>query len=61
MVKKDKPVVDVCVTTKGQRVRIPKVDMLIEEFPKREVSPIKGRQIKWEKEKSIHKDVVNKL
>jgi hypothetical protein len=61
MVKKDKPVVDVCVTTKGQRVRIPKVDMLIEEFPKREVSPIKGGQIKWEKEKSIHKDVVNKL
>jgi hypothetical protein len=61
MVKKDKPIVDVCVTTKGQRVKIPKVDTLVEELPKREVSPIKGRRIKWEKEKSIHKDVVNKL
>jgi hypothetical protein len=38
-----------------------KANMLAEELPKREVSPIKGHQIKWEKEKLIHKDVVNEL
>jgi hypothetical protein len=42
MVKSDKPVVDVCVTTRGQKVRMPKVDMLVEELPEKEVSPTKG-------------------
>jgi hypothetical protein len=36
-------------------------DMPTEKLPKREVSPIKGWWIKWEKEKLIHKDVVNEL
>jgi hypothetical protein len=36
-------------------------NILVEELLKKEVSPTKGRQIKWEKEKLIHKDVVNEL
>jgi hypothetical protein len=40
---------------------MPKADMPTEKLPKREVSPTKGSQIKWEKEKLIHKDVVNEL
>jgi hypothetical protein len=36
-------------------------NMLAKELPKRKVSPTKGRRIKWEKEKLIHKDVVNEL
>jgi hypothetical protein len=35
--------------------------MHVEELPEKEVSPTKGHQIKWEKEKLIHKDVVNEL
>jgi hypothetical protein len=35
--------------------------MLAKKLPKKEVSPIKGHQIKWEKEKLIHKDVTNEL
>jgi len=61
MVKKDQPVVDVCVTTRGQRARMPEADMLAKELLEIEVSPTKGCQIKWEKEKSIHKDVINEL
>jgi hypothetical protein len=61
MVKKDQPVVDVCVSTKGHKARMPEVDMLAKELLKREVSPTKGQRIKWEKEIMIHKDVVNEL
>ncbi len=61
MVKKDQLVVDVCVTTWGQKVRILKVDMPIEKLLKIEISPTKGRKIKWEKDKLIHKDVINEL
>jgi len=50
---------DVCVTTRGQRARMLKADMPTEKLPKREVSPTKGRRIKWEKEKLIHEHVVN--
>jgi hypothetical protein len=42
MVERDQLVVDVCVTTKGQRMRMPKANMHDEKLPKREVSPIKG-------------------
>jgi hypothetical protein len=35
--------------------------MHVEELPEKEVSPTKGHRIKWEKEKLIHKDVVNEL
>jgi hypothetical protein len=52
---------DVCVTTRGQRARIPKANMLAKKLPEIEVSPTKGCQIKWEKEKLIHKDVINEL
>jgi hypothetical protein len=61
MVEKDQPVMDVCVTTRGQRARMPEVDMLAKKLIEIEVSPNKGCQVKWEKEKSIHKDVVNEL
>jgi len=62
MVDWDQSVMDVCVTRRGQKVRMPKVNMHAKEFPKREVSPgNKGCQIKWEKENLIHKDVVNEL
>jgi len=61
MVERDQLVVDVCVTTRGQRARMPKVNMLVEKLLEIEVSPTKGCQIKWEKEKLIHKDVVNEL
>jgi hypothetical protein len=40
---------------------MPNIDIPTEKLPKREVSLIKGRGIKWEKEKLIHKDVVNEL
>jgi hypothetical protein len=40
---------------------MPEVDMPAKELLERKVNPIKGRQIKWEKEKLIHKDVVNEL
>jgi len=61
MVKKDQPAMDVCVTTRGQRVKILKADMATKKLLKIEVSPTKGRRIKWEKEKYIHKDVINEL
>jgi len=35
--------------------------MHVEELLEKEVSPTKGHQIKWEKEKLIHKDVINEL
>jgi hypothetical protein len=55
-------VADVCVTTRGQIARMPKADMHVEKLWKREVSSnTKGHQIKWEKEKLIHNDVVNEL
>jgi hypothetical protein len=59
MVERDQPVVDVCVTTRGQRTRMPEVDMLVEKLIEIEVNPTKGCQVKWEKEKLIHKDVVS--
>jgi hypothetical protein len=52
---------DVCVTTKGQGPRMPKANMRAKELLEREVYLTKGHQIKWEKEKLIHKDVINKL
>ncbi len=42
-------------------MRILKVDMPIEKLLKIEISPTKGRKIKWEKDKLIHKDVINEL
>jgi hypothetical protein len=36
-------------------------DMPIKKLLKKQVNPPKGRQIKREKEKWIHKDIVNKL
>ncbi len=36
-------------------------DTPTKKLPKREVSPTRGWRIKWEKEKLIHKDVVNEL
>ncbi len=56
MVEWDQLVVDVCVTTQGQRA-----SMLVEEPPEREVSPTRGRETKWEKEKKVHLDVVDEL
>jgi hypothetical protein len=47
MVKWDQLVINVCLTTRGQRARMPKVDIPIEELPNREVSLTKGQQIKW--------------
>ncbi len=44
MVGWDKLVVDVCVSTQGQRENMSVKDPL-----EKEVSPIKGRQTKWEK------------
>jgi hypothetical protein len=35
--------------------------MLIEEPPKREVSPTRGSQTKWEKEKKVHLNVNEEL
>ncbi len=35
--------------------------MHVEELPNKEINPTKGRWIKLEKEKLIHKDVVNEL
>ncbi len=61
MVKWDQLVMDVCVTTKGQGARMPKANMRAKELLEKEVYLTKGRQIKWEKEKLIHKDVINKL
>jgi hypothetical protein len=43
MVKWDQLVVDVCVTIRRQKVKMPKANMSIEEFPEREVSPTKGQ------------------
>jgi hypothetical protein len=42
MVEWDQLVVDVCVTIRGQKVRMLEVDMPIEELLEREVSPTKG-------------------
>jgi hypothetical protein len=42
MVEWDQPVVDVCVTTRGQRARMLKADMPTKKFPKEEVNPTKG-------------------
>ncbi len=61
MVKKDQPIVNVCVTTRRQRVRILEADMHAEGLLEKEVSPTKGHRIKWEKDKLIQKDVVNEL
>ncbi len=61
MVKWDQLVMDVCVTTRGQGPRMPKANICAKELLEREVYLTKGRQIKWEKEKLIHKDVINKL
>jgi hypothetical protein len=36
-------------------------NMFAKKLPKKKVSPAKGHRIKWEKEKMIHKDVVNEL
>ncbi len=49
------------MTTRGQNARMLEADMPTEKLPKKEVSPIKRHQIKWEKEKLIHKDVINEL
>jgi len=51
--KWDQSIVDVCVTTQGQRA-----SMLVEEPLAREVNPTRGRRTKWEKEKKVHLDVV---
>jgi hypothetical protein len=42
MGKKDQPVTDVCVTTRGWRVRILKADMPIEKLLEIEISPTKS-------------------
>jgi hypothetical protein len=56
MVKWDQLVVDVCVTTRGQRASMP-----VEEPPHKEISPTRGRQTKWEKKRKVHLDVVEEL
>jgi hypothetical protein len=42
MVKWDQPVVDVCMTTKGQKARTPKANMLVEELLEIEINLTKG-------------------
>jgi hypothetical protein len=43
MVEWDQPIVDVCMNTRGQKMRMPEVDMPSKKLLKREVSPTKGR------------------
>jgi hypothetical protein len=40
---------------------MPNADMPVKKLLKKQVNPPKRRQIKWEKEKWIHKDVINEL
>jgi hypothetical protein len=42
MVEKDQLVVDVCVTTRGYKTRMPKADLSIEKLQEKKVSPKKG-------------------
>jgi hypothetical protein len=59
MVEWEQPVVDVCVTTrKSEDAR---GQYASKKLPKRRIKPTKGHRIKWEKEKLVHKDVVNEL
>jgi hypothetical protein len=41
MVNWDQPIVNVCVTTRGQKVRMLEVDMHAKKLPKREINPTK--------------------
>jgi hypothetical protein len=43
IVERDQPIINVCMTTKGQRARMPEADMLTEELLEKEVSPTKGQ------------------
>ncbi len=61
MVEWDQLVLGVCVSTRRQRARMLEVNMLAKELFKKKVSPTKGCRIKWEKEKLIHKDVIDEL
>jgi len=40
---------------------MPEADMPTKKLPKKKVNPTKGCQIKQEKDKCIHKDVINEL
>ncbi len=56
MVEWDQLVIDVCVTTWGQRT-----SMLVKEPLEKEVNLTRSQQTKWEKEKKVHLDVVEEL
>jgi hypothetical protein len=53
MVEWDQPLVDVCVRIRGRKSLLPKANH--EEV---DLSPIHGQQIKWDKEKKVHQDVL---
>jgi hypothetical protein len=56
MVEWDQPLVDVCVMIHGRKTLLPKADH--EEI---ELNPTRGQQIKWDKEKKVHRDVLQEL
>ncbi len=56
MVEWDQLVIDVCVTTWGQ-----KASMLVKEPLEKEVNPTRGQRTEWEKENKVHLDVVEEL
>jgi hypothetical protein len=53
MIEWDQPLVDVCVMICGRKTSLPKADH--EEI---ELNPTRGQQIKWDKEKKVHRDVL---
>lgn len=58
MVQCDQPILDVLVTIRGQRARMPEEKL---EEREREISLIRGQWTKWEREKMVHWDVIKEL
>ncbi len=57
MVDWDQLVLDVFVTTRGQKARMQEE----EEPQEREANRTRGQRTKWEKEKFVHQDVIREL
>ncbi len=52
----DQPILDVFMTMRGQKARMPK-----EEIQEKKLIPMKGKQTKWEREKDVFQDVIKEL
>jgi len=56
MVDWDQPILDVFVTTRGQKVHMPK-----EQIHERKLSPMRQWRTKWERKNNVLQDVVKEL